>query len=368
MHAVWENSEGVESAYPTRWLTQLLLDGFVSRRVAAHVGLSADHMVETVAAARQLKVPLTPREVSPYYFANNLLSSWGIFGDIKLDDAESVRGSVSHIIQLAHAASTIPIRRSVWLNGAAICNGRGDAVVILGPKMSGKTTLALHCLSEDAAHLRLIGLENFHLAAESSVLSGEDSPTGYQRALLSGVPTSATVGVGALMGSLRPNPSLVRAAHNFDCSSATIQCLMRNSEEVIWFMDRKHSVNINEAFGPHHWCPTWFGRLRGIILLNWDIQELSRPTSSASMRLNHWSERADCVKVLRAFAQSKRSALLKGHYLVRSIYDELRAQSQLEEVLFFGNDVPPVFELRGAVHFDAAVNLICHRLLKQVNS
>ncbi|EAN77782.1 hypothetical protein, conserved [Trypanosoma brucei brucei TREU927] len=370
--AEWQNISGAESAHPSRWLTQLLLDGFISRRVAAHVGLSADHLMDTVRMARQLKVPLAPSEVSPHYFSNDLLSTWGVFGELKSGDTDFVGDYVHRVLQLAHASSVISACHSVWLKGTAICNGNGGAVIILGPRASGKTTLALHCLATSTPKIRLIGLEHFHIAPES-VIQGASISSGGARALLMSIPSPASVGIGALIGSLKPNPSLVEAAHTFTCSAATINSLMRNSEETIWFMGRRHVVNINEAFGPHRWCPTWFGTVKGIVLLNWDVHELSRPTSSAGTQIIHWTEKEDCFKALNAFATNAGAALFKGHYLIRSMYNELNAHRQLEEMLFSGGEVdgkvgvPPIFEVRGAVHFDAVVKLICDRLLNETN-
>ncbi|KAH8607894.1 hypothetical protein ERJ75_001341000 [Trypanosoma vivax] len=359
---VRQGEEMVEGPHPTRWLTQPLLDGFISRRVAAHVGLFNDNMPQTLELARRLKVSLMPSDMSPYYFANELLSTWGLFGDIDIDNASAAGDSVNRVIQLAHASCVASNTRSVWLNGASLCNGKGDAVIILGPRRSGKTTLALHCLSEHPSTLKLIGLENVHVG-QTGAPRHLRLPDTEPLALLMGVPASAKVGIGTLIGTLRANPHLTKAAHTFSPPLSTVQSILRNDEKTIWGMGHQYPVNISEAFGPRRWSPTWLGKVRGVVLLNWDIVELARATSTSCTQIVEWKGKEGFLKLQDMAAQSGHTSLFRGHYLLRSIYNEMEATQRLEENLHFSiGRGPPVFEIRGAVHFDAGVKLI-HRLL-----
>ncbi|KEG15539.1 hypothetical protein DQ04_00041030 [Trypanosoma grayi] len=365
-YAAWEEADEATVPHSTRWLTQSLLDGFVTRRVSAHVGLSSGSMPQTLVTARQLKVTLPPCELSPFYFANDLLSSWGVFGATEPSDAEFANDDISRLVQLAHASAVLPMYRAIWLNGAALCNENGDAVLILGPRRSGKTTLALHCLAMSSARLRLVGLENFHLALANTVVNTEppDGPT----TLLMGLPASASVGLGAIIGTLRPNPSLAMAAHGFNYSPSNIQQLVRNSEMVLWNMNSRYGVHIEEAFGPQRWCPTWLGKLKGIVMLNWDLQELLLPQSYVKTQALQWKSKPEIYRLLMALAENKGAPLFKGHYLLRSIYDETNAPNLLEEFLssLDESNVPPLYELRGSVSFDMAVELICKRIFNCV--
>ncbi|RNF00152.1 uncharacterized protein Tco025E_09043 [Trypanosoma conorhini] len=365
-HAAREGTDLVGSPHSTRWITQPLLDGFVSRRVVAHVGLTSSNMPQTLALARRLSLELSPSDVSPYYCANELLSSWGLFGLPDPSSAEFRTDDVSRLVQLAHASTVIPMHQGLWINGAALCNDKGDAVLILGPRRSGKTTLALHSLATSSPRLRVVGLENFYLAEAGTLVAATPSPD-ESTVLLMGLPTSAKVGVGALLGTLRANPTLAEAARTFQLSPSTIQQLIRNNELTIWNIGSNHQIHIAEAFGRQRWCPTLIARLKGILLLNWDVQELSRPHSRLSTQVLKWEKREKSLGLLKTLAEGKSGALFKGHYLLRSLYDETNAMNLLEDFLFGANEssVPPLYEMRGSVSFDAAVKLIGSHILKQ---
>ncbi|KAH9598854.1 hypothetical protein LSM04_002747 [Trypanosoma melophagium] len=366
--SVWEETDFTEVLHSTRWLTQPLLDGFVSRRVASHVGLSSETMSHTLKMAQKLNLGLPPYELSPYYFSNNLLSSWGMFGSTESMNSDIGDGDMSRLVNLAHASAVLPLYRSVWLNGSALCDNNGNAVLIIGPRKSGKTTLALHCLANASPFLRLIGLENFHLAPSTAIVNRSTSGDG-SKFLLMGIPSSAKVGIGAIIGTLRPNPRLAQVSHDFNYSPSSIHRIVQNSENVIWNMGSRYQVNISEAFGPQRWCPTWFGQLKGIVILNWDVQELSLPQSRINPCCFQHTTRSDKRKKLTAIAEKSSSALFKGHYLIRSTYDESSAFEALDNILFTDkkSEAPPVYELTGSVSFDMAVQLICRHLLNDSN-
>ncbi|ORC93355.1 uncharacterized protein TM35_000012320 [Trypanosoma theileri] len=363
--SVWEETDIAEVPHSTRWLTQPLIDGFISRRVTSHVGLNTETMSHTLMMARKLNLGLSPYELSPYYFANDLLSSWGIFSSTESLNSEISEDDVSRLVNLAHASAVLPLYRSVWLNGSALCDDNGNAVLILGSRKSGKTTLALHCLANSSSSLRLIGLENFHLAPSTAVVNRSTSGDG-SIFLLMGIPSSAKVGIGAIIGTLRPNPILAQVSQDFNYSTSIIHKILQNSENVIWNMASRYQVNISEAFGSQRWSPTWFGRLKGIVVLNWDIQELSLPQSSINPKCFQHQTILDKQKTLTAIAEKSSTALFKGHYLIRSTYDESSAFEALDSILFTGkgSETPPVYELTGSVSFDMAVQLICRHLLK----
>ncbi|RNF06675.1 hypothetical protein TraAM80_03620 [Trypanosoma rangeli] len=367
--ATWEETDSVRSLHSTRWITQPLLDGFVSRRVVAHVGLTSGNIPQTLAVASRLKLELSPSEVSPYYCASDLLSSWGLFGVPDPNSKEFRTDDVSRLVQLAHASIVLPMYRGLWMNGAALCNDKGDAVLILGPRRSGKTTLALHCLAMSSPRLRVVGLENFYLAETGNLVDTTSGLDGLE-VLLMGLPTSVKVGVGALLGTLRANPMLVEAAHTFQLSPSTIQQLIRNNDSTIWNIGSSHQIHIEEAFGRQRWCPTIIARLKGILILNWDVQELSRSHSRVSSQVLKWDSREKGLRLLTALAEKKTGTLFKGHYLLRSLYDERNAMTLLENFIFGANDffVPPLYELQGSVSFDAAVKLICNHILQRSDS
>ncbi|RNF24408.1 hypothetical protein TcG_00895 [Trypanosoma cruzi] len=367
-YAAWEETDTAVGPHSTRWITQQLLDGFVSRRVVAHVGLACSNMSQTLSTARRLQLELAPSDVSPYYFANDLLTSWGIFGVPDPKSTEFRTDDVTRLLQFAHASTVLPMYRALWINGAALCNEKGDAVLILGPRRSGKTTLALHCLAAPSPRLRAVGLENFHLADSSTLANIKPSLDGFT-ALLMGIPASVKVGVGALLGTLRPNPALAEAAHTFQLSPSTIQQLIRNNELTIWNMGARHHIHIAEAFGRQRWCPTIIARLKGILLLNWDVRELAVPRARVDPQVMKWESKEKSLGLLKTLAETKRGSLFKGHYLLRSLYDETTAMEMLEN-LFNENEAlpPPLYELRGSVSFDTAAQLVCNHILKQNDS
>uniref|UniRef100_A0A146LN77 Uncharacterized protein n=1 Tax=Lygus hesperus TaxID=30085 RepID=A0A146LN77_LYGHE len=74
--------------------------------------------------------------------------------------------------------------------------------------------------------------------------------------LVVGLPSSTTVGLGAVLGTLKSNaplasyiqPAFLTSIYQNDNKDNVIDSLLQNSEEVLWNMTRKHTVHVNELY------------------------------------------------------------------------------------------------------------------------
>ncbi|CCW69726.1 unnamed protein product [Phytomonas sp. Hart1] len=182
---------------------------------------------------------------------------------------------------------------------------------------------------------------------------------------LASVPGSVSVGLGAVAGSLCPNSALAAAVRPPALANpSTARQLLRNSDGVLWGMAQKYQVHLEEAFhtsrGPRC-CPAVLGPLRGIVLLGWDVEELFRtgrvhvdsavrqmPLEKAWDYLGHLDDKA---------------ALVQGHYLLRSVYDEASGFQHLKRIVDDALDENQpngidVFQLVGSVNFQLAIKVV----------
>ncbi|CCW63983.1 unnamed protein product [Phytomonas sp. EM1] len=252
---------------PVRWITQRLLDGAVSRRVDAHYGVTDRSTLETRRLARRLfsrHLPL--HQLSPYYALDELLGRWGLFGEAgqmlppSNPAPEAAEGDpaahLSRVQQLALGGALLPAFHGVWLRGAVLTHrGSGATVLLLGPRRSGKTTLALHCLAASPEVL-VTAAENFFLCPGRYVagMLGVSEPPSTPEGgafLIASVPGSVSVGLGAVVGSLQSNPALSASVRPpaLATPSAARQ-LLQNSDGVVWGMSQKFRVHLEETFPP----------------------------------------------------------------------------------------------------------------------
>lgn len=381
-----------------RWLHQLLLDGYVAQRVEAHTGVTTASMLHSRDMAAWLGQFTPPHRRSPFFTADHLLSRWGVFGESHSvtpndkDSAPEAAGDHAEhtlrlLLQLALVGSLISPYHGVWLRGSALTHRRtGESVLLLGPRRSGKTTLALHCLAANA-DLALTAAEDVCLvpgaAAAPAMCAAEDSASRlWSHAncfLTAGVPQRVEVGLGAVLGTLRPSPALASSLQtsSFAHDQAAMRSLLRNSDWTLWNMSQCYAVHVAESF-PHSlqpWAPVVLGPLRGVVLLNWDLQELQRTgpytVRSSAVTLPLLDEGLGLLA--EQYHRDPRS-IVKGHYLVRSHYNEQDGWGRLCELLHHQltdgtsqteqeHHLPVVTQLQGSVDFDLAVEHVL-RLLK----
>lgn len=359
---------------PVRWLNQPLLDGFVSRRLDAHRGVTSAAMLHTREMAQRLGRLLPPHEVSPYYSADELLHRWLVFGEeaqlVPTGDEE--RGAptmtpcdaadhLRRVLQIALGGVLLPSLQGVWLSGAVLTHRQtGEAVYLLGPRQSGRTTLALHCLNALGPDVMLTASEDFILstAPDSATASGPAAPS----FLHVSIPCAVPVGLGAVLGTLRPNePVAAHVRSPLLASPEHITQLLRNSDGVLWHMAHKHRVLIPEVEFPgtsqgNCWRPAVVGRAKGIVLLGWSVEELyttaaaeSRTRVTTGTLLEHWG-------YLEQLAS--RNALLRGHHLLHSAYSETAAWERLVEMWKATAATTAVAHISGSVNFNVAVDAV----------
>ncbi|GET85570.1 hypothetical protein, conserved [Leishmania tarentolae] len=407
---------GVAYLSPVKWIQQPLLDGFVAQRLTAHTGVTTGSLLDTRRTAMALGRQLPPFEQSPFYAASALLDRWCLFGEAAavavpptpsswgaaLDGArqsQQPHDPATHhlrIAELALGAAVLPNYRAVWLNGAVLSHpGTGRSVLVVGPRRSGKTTLALHCLSAAARQasssassdkgVRLTAAEHFFLAAGLPVRRMLDpasarrtSPTIFACSL----PHHITVGLGAVLGTLRPNPSLAAAVElpPFLQSEAGLRAFLRNTDGVLWDMSKTYRVrlqDIRRASSPDtgvQWDPVVVNTLAGVVLLDWNVEELARksptPVRSAVREIPlHNGGVEELLKRAKDY-------MFHGHHLLRTVYNAPQdAPARLASALADEWDTahprslddgpaPALHCIEGSVNFDLATQLIMGLLSK----
>ena len=152
----------------------------------------------------------------------------------------------------------------------AVCTPKGEAVLIIGPRGSGRRTLAHHILACcPSAQLVTSEIGVLALAQKSHETVVE----------VTGNPLFHSVRVGTAIGSLFPN----------NCIEQTItpqlaqSYLETNSEHALWEIAREVPVNITACYGKDRvWgmqpCP-----VKSIIFLNWDTAR-SKLTNDPALR------------------------------------------------------------------------------------
>ncbi|KAG5487741.1 hypothetical protein LSCM1_08107 [Leishmania martiniquensis] len=397
---------------PVKWIQQPLLDGFVAQRLTAHVGVTTGSLLDARRTAMALGRQLPPCALSPFYAASALLDRWCLFGDAAavapstpppssssgtaLDGtcpSQQPQDAVMHhlrITELALGAALLSNYRAVWLNGAVLSHPRtGRAVLVVGPRRSGKTTLALHCLSAAAMQgssnasggddVRLTAAERFFLAAGTPVRRMIDpasarpaSPSIFACSL----PHHITVGLGAVLGTLRPNPGLAATVELplFLRSEAGLRAFLRNTDGVLWNMNKAYRVRLEDthtASAPRassQWDPVVVNALAGVVLLDWNVEELAS-TAPTPVRnaVREIPLHDGGVDELLTRAQNY---LFHGHHLLRPAYDPAKdAPARLADALagelaaatpppHGGGTAPALHCIEGSVNFDLATRLV----------
>ncbi|CAJ1015938.1 hypothetical protein, conserved [Leishmania lindenbergi] len=400
---------------PVKWIQQPLLDGFVAQRLTAHTGVTTGSLLDARRTAMALGRQLPPFALSPFYAASELLDQWCLFGETAavVPPMPSSSGAVldgtrqsqqphdpaAHhlrIAELALGAALLSSYRAVWLNGAVLSHpGTGRSVLVVGPRHSGKTTLALHCLSAAVmqasgsasgdSSVRLTAAEHFFLAAGTPVRRMLDpasarltSPTIFACSL----PHHISVGLGAVLGTLRPNPGLAAAVElpGFLQSEAGLRAFLRNTDGVLWDMSKTYRLRLEDTHtpSPHHtstqWDPVVVNTLAGVVLLDWNVEELAS-TSPTPVRnaVREIPLHDGGVEELLTRAQDY---MFHGHHLLRSVYDAPQdAPARLENALMdewaaappqppADGTAPALHCIEGSVNFDLATQLVTSLLGK----
>ncbi|AYU75742.1 hypothetical protein, conserved [Leishmania donovani] len=396
------------AAYPSpvKWIQQPLLDGFVAQRLTAHTGVTTGSLLDTRRTAMALGRQLPPVELSPFYAASALLDRWCLFGEAAavvpsmpassgatLDGTQQPHDAAAHhlrIAELALGAGLLSNYRAVWLNGAVLSHpGTGRSVLVVGPRRSGKTTLALHCLSAAAIQasssasgdggVRLTAVEHFFLASGMPVRRMLDpasarlaSPTIFACSL----PHHITVGLGAVLGTLRPNPGLAAAVElpPFLQCEAGLRAFLRNTDGVLWNMSKTYRVRLEDTYRASspdtstQWDPVVINTLAGVVLLDWNVEELAStsptPVRNAVRKIPlHDGGVEELLKRAHDY-------MFHGHHLLRTVYDAPQdAPARLAGALtdewdtaqpqsLADGTAPALHCIEGSVNFDLATQLI----------
>lgn len=386
---------------PIRWLRQPLLDGFVAQRLTAHAGVTTPALLDARRAAAALGQLLPPFDLSPFYAASELLDRWCLFGtptslvpapsaaagSATMAATSAVDDAAAHhrrAADLALAAAVLPNFHATWMNGAVVRDAStGRSVLIVGPRASGKTTVALHCVSPSAhergeavsassedAQLRLTAAEHFFLGAGTPVTRMIGAPltaTATPSVFVCAVPHRVEVGMGAVLGTLRPNPALtaVTALPPFLSTDAGVRAFLANPDGVIWKMSMHYHVRLQDVCGGPSWQPASVSALAGVVLLDWDVDELAATSAApARTRVRRIPLHAGGLEELLTRG---RDYLFRGHYLVRSVYDDAnegpaRLSKLLEEEWAVhppaNTSAAALHCIEGSVNFDVATKLV----------
>ncbi|CAG9567293.1 conserved hypothetical protein [Leishmania major strain Friedlin] len=399
------------AAYPSpvKWIQQPLLDGFVAQRLTAHIGVTTGSLLDTRRTAMALGRQLPPVELSPFYAASALLDRWCLFGEAAavvpsmpassgatLDGTQQSQrphDAAAHhlrIAELALGAGLLSNYRAVWLNGAVLSHpGTARSVLVVGPRRSGKTTLALHCLSAAAMQasssasgdggVRLTAAEHFFLAAGMPVRRMLDpastrltSPTIFACSL----PHHITVGLGAVLGTLRPNPGLAAAVElpSFLQCEAGLRACLRNTDGVLWDMSKTYRVRLEDIYRASspdistQWAPVVVNTLAGVVLLDWNVEELA--SASPTPVRNAVREIPLHDGGVEELLKRAQDYMFHGHHLLRTVYDAPQdAPARLADALadewdtaqprsLANGTAPALHCIEGSVNFDLATQLI----------
>lgn len=397
---------------PVRWLRQPLLDGFVAQRLTAHAGVTTGALIDARRRAAALGRQLPPVDLSPFIGASELLDAWCLFGEPAAvlpavpssgpvppsTVTEDAAGHHRRVTDLAAASAILPNYSAAWLNGAVVANPRtGRCVFLVGPRASGKTTLALHCVAPDheaasrdtdetfaVKHsgdaLQLVAAEHFFLAAGTPVRRMLRAPahaaTGHAcpQVFTCAVPHRVKVGVGAVLGTLRPNPALTAAVQlpAYLQSQAGLRAFLANTDAAIWDMSLHWHVPLQHASPPPRhrtspWQPAGVNALAGVVLLDWDVGELASTATAAAPVRTRVRRLPLHAGGLQELLTRGRDFLFRGHYLVRSAYDDADGATRLAAIfedewaahgLTAAASAPALHCLEGSVDFDAATQLV----------
>ncbi|KAL7697178.1 hypothetical protein NQL31_000143 [Lotmaria passim] len=395
---------------PVRWLEQPLLDGVVAQRLTAHTGVTTAALLDARRDGASLGRPLPPFDLSPFYATGDLLDRWCLFGEPSVllpatapassaaeggpsSPAKDDAAAAAHhrrVAELALAAAVLPNYDATWLNGAVVVNLQtGKCVLVVGPRRSGKTTLALHCVAASPAgsqshpRLCLAAAEHFFLGAGTPVrhmLHQSSPPSASPLAFICALPHRVRVGIGAVLGTLRPNPALTAAAAPlppFLRSDAGLRAFLANSDQAIWEMSLHYRVSLQRVCGsapstPPPWQPAGVHALAGVVLLDWEVAQLARTTPvPLHTRVRRLPLHAGGAAELVARG---RDYLFRDHHLVRSVYADAAADGPARLTSFFAQEwaarplavddatAPSLHCVEGSVDFDVATQLV-QRLL-----
>lgn len=373
---------------PVRWIQQPLVDGIVAQRLTAHTGVTTAALIDARHTALTMGRQLPPYAASPFYTVNELQDCWGLFGDAdalvpppsagaaSASDAGDVAQHHARVAELALGAALLTNYRAAWLNAAVLsCSETGRAVLVVGPRRSGKTTLALHCLAADTAGVQLTAAEHAFIAAGSPVRrmmhtdADAPPPSSSSPALFTcGVPHHVTVGLGAVLGTLRPNPALAAAAGELPPllrTPAGLRAFLQNSDAVLWDMSQCSRVAVPRMGGK--WAPAVVHQLAGVVLLGWGREELrSRAPVPVRTAVRAAPLHAGGLDELLARG---RDYMFHGHQLLGATYDgAVDGPGRLADVLHTewaetrpGTDnrtAPALHSIEGSVNFDLATGLV----------
>ncbi|TPP45059.1 hypothetical protein CGC21_30185 [Leishmania donovani] len=354
------------AAYPSpvKWIQQPLLDGFVAQRLTAHTGVTTGSLLDTRRTAMALGRQLPPVELSPFYAASALLDRWCLFGEAAavvpsmpassgatLDGTQQPHDAAAHhlrIAELALGAGLLSNYRAVWLNGAVLSHpGTGRSVLVVDP-----------------ASARLA------------------SPTIFACSL----PHHITVGLGAVLGTLRPNPGLAAAVElpPFLQCEAGLRAFLRNTDGVLWNMSKTYRVRLEDTYRASspdtstQWDPVVINTLAGVVLLDWNVEELAStsptPVRNAVRKIPlHDGGVEELLKRAHDY-------MFHGHHLLRTVYDAPQdAPARLAGALtdewdtaqpqsLADGTAPALHCIEGSVNFDLATQLIMSLLSERAIS
>ena len=143
---------------------------------------------------------------------------------------------------------------------AAVCHaGTGETTLLIGPRGSGRRTLAHHILS-CCRQTQLV-------TSETAVLSlHRDEETGESAVHVTGCPLFHSVRVGTAIGSLFPNPHLEACITR----SLAQEYLTNASDAALWNIPREIPVSITRCYGENRTRGVRPGVVTAVVMLQWD--------------------------------------------------------------------------------------------------
>lgn len=339
------------------WKQASLTDGFIAQQLTQSSPMSDDRP-ELVEQVEKLASNQAEVERSAYFAASDKRLEWAIaqFDERKLKKIHP-SNEVDSGLGLAYWSA---LRKclGVELFEAEVVSHRDDgrSVLIIGPPMSGKTTLALHALN---AHpeLNLLGTGTIGLAVDRNPSTGDP-----EQLLAFGGPDRLHLRVGSVLGTLTSNPKLEPLMASKAMEAAD---LCKNSNEIIWCLDRYMDANFSELFGIGR--RDFIGKVVGVLYLNCQ--------GFRSRALGRHLQLPLCDALLRNSAQLETTIQVHtpAYTLIASDEEELWRQQEglrssfddkINDIVSVLGDLPKekMLEVGGGVDFPALIAAV-RRLL-----
>eukprot|EP00759_Apiculatamorpha_spiralis_P033548 PhF_6_TR34933/c0_g1_i3/m.50635 len=271
--------------------------------------------------AKRFHLDKTPRQVQPIIVMNTSASEVCVLDDE--DSCGDVVASLYRVLEIVYFRHVCQSRASAWIAADSLCvknnEGQNEAVVILGRHNIGKTTLSHHVMN---------------MFPQTKIISTNGvvmQPGIHNRVEVVGAPFLNRVKIGAILGTLLPNPHL----EGMITPPEAVEYLA-NTESQLWDIEKCRFAPISKCYGADR--TENHGVVKAIVHLNWS------PMSGGPAMVRD----APPASIAEALQSNLRSHLLIPHN-----------SSGLEEVIHnMSREGVGLYEVGGNSKFDTGAKFI----------